>query len=124
MPLEGELKGVYGEIGRSYIRFLYDYQRRHIRFIIELNLKFSLLNFNLGEETFRMLVVVSCNLEVVIFTLCLDNIFEEKRKGGKGKEEKGKEGKRNGRKIALVCIGGNGRERKEDKNFLFKSFQF
>ena len=48
---------------------------------------------------------------------------EEKGKGGKGKEEKGKEGKRNRKEIALVCIGGNKKERKEDENFSFKFFQ-
>ena len=56
-------------------------------------------------------------------TLYLDNNFGEKRKGEKGKEGKGKEGKRNGRKIILVCIGGNGRQRKENESFSFKSFQ-
>ena len=56
-------------------------------------------------------------------TLCLDSNFREKRKGGKEKEGKGKEGKRNGREIALICIGGNGQERKGDGSFPFKSFQ-
>ena len=54
-------------------------------------------------------------------TLCLDNNFGEERKRGKGKEEKGKEGKRSGREIALVCIGGKERERKENESFSFKS---
>jgi hypothetical protein len=35
----------------------------------------------------------------------------------------GKEGLRNKREITLVCIGGNERERKEDRSFPFKSFQ-
>ena len=51
-------------------------------------------------------------------TLCLDSKFGWKRKGGKGKEGKGKEGKRNGRKLVLVCLGDNGRERKGDCVFL------
>ena len=42
------------------------------------------------------------------------------RKERDGRKERGE--KR--RKLALVCIGGNGRERKEDGNFPFKSFQF
>lgn len=36
---------------------------------------------------------------------------------------KGKKGKRHGRKIALVCIRGNGREMKKNKSFPFKYFQ-
>ena len=56
-------------------------------------------------------------------TLGLDRNFREKKKGGKRKEGKGKEGKRNGREIALVCIGGNEKERKRDRSFPFKSFQ-
>ena len=39
------------------------------------------------------------------------------------KERERKEGKRNGREITFVCIGGNGRERKRDESFPFKSFQ-
>ena len=55
-------------------------------------------------------------------TLCLDNNFREKRKVGKRKGGKEKERKKNERKITLVCIGRNGRERKEDESFFFESF--
>ena len=50
----------------------------------------------------------------------MDNNFEIKRKGVK---EKGKEGKKNEREIAIICVGGNERERKRDESFPFKYFQ-
>ena len=44
---------------------------------------------------------------------------ERKGKGkGKGKGGKGKEGKRYGREETFVCLGGKGRERKENEFFL------
>ena len=57
-------------------------------------------------------------------TLCLDSKFGWKRMGRKGKGGKGKEGKRNGRKVVLVCLGGNGRERKEDCVFFLNLSTF
>ena len=63
------------------------------------------------------------NLNLLSLTLCLDNNFGEKRKKRKGKWVKEKEGKRNRRKVTLVCLERKGRKRKEDKSFSFKSFQ-
>ena len=46
-------------------------------------------------------------------------ILERKERERRGRKER----ERKGREIALVCIGGNGRERKGDESLLFKSFQ-
>ena len=47
--------------------------------------------------------------------------MERKEREEKGRKEKAK--KRNKREITLIYIGGNERERKGDKSYLFKSFQ-
>ena len=53
----------------------------------------------------------------------MDNKFGENKKVGKGKERREKERKQNVKKTALICIGGNGRERKGNGIYPFKSFQ-
>ena len=64
-----------------------------------------------------LVLFLPCEVDYSI-TLCLDNNFEEKRRKRKRREKE-----RDKRKKKIICLGGNRKEMKGDKDLSFKSFQ-
>ena len=69
--------------------------------------------------SYAVFLTYASGLYLVLNINTMDNNFKVKKR----MEGEGKEGQRNRKKIVLVCVGENGREREGDQSYPFKYFQ-